>query len=197
MISMNPTVNKRFTIKRKKKYTKSELDRCEITIKFTNSRGEHEAEHKTMEIQTYIHAFINRKLHNCYILFLSHLWSCVLKLMSVLHKVICAGIEFQRDAPAKEKLVLNRSVLGLSSIIERDEARLLWQIKRSLRYWGVRFRKALKTITTTLSLSLSLSLSFSLSVSAPLALSLCACATTTRRSFPLCHFVYLSSFTVL
>ena len=38
-----------------------------------NSRGEHETEHKTVEIQTYIHAFIIRKLHNYYILFLSHL----------------------------------------------------------------------------------------------------------------------------
>ena len=121
MISMNPTVNKRFTIKRKKKYTKSEIDRCEITIKFTNSRGEHEAEHKTVEIQTYIHAFINRKLHNYYILFLSHLWSCVLKLMSILHEVMSVGIEFQRDAPAKEKLVLNRSNLDLGSIREREK----------------------------------------------------------------------------
>ena len=36
-----------------------------------------------------------------------------MKLMSVLHEVICAGIEFQRDAPAKEKLFLNMSILGL------------------------------------------------------------------------------------
>ncbi len=79
----------------------------------------------SMEIQTCIHAFINRKLHNYYILFLSHLRSCVLKLMSVLLEVICVGIEFQRDAPAKEKLVLNRSILGLGSIIDRDGARLL------------------------------------------------------------------------
>ena len=79
-----------------------------------------------MEIQTYIHAFIIRKLHIYYILFLSHLRSCVLKLMSVLHEVICVGIEFQRDAPAKEKLVLNRSILALGSIIDRDGARLLW-----------------------------------------------------------------------
>ena len=43
--------------------------------------------------------------------------------MSVLHEVIRAGIE--RDAPAKEKLVLNRSILGLGSIIDREEARLL------------------------------------------------------------------------
>ena len=92
-----------------------------------------------METQTYIHAFINRKLHDYYILFLSHLWSCVLKLMSVLHEVICAGIEFQRDEPAKQKLVLNMSILGLGSIIDRDWARLLRQIKRFLRYWGARF----------------------------------------------------------
>ena len=78
---------------------------------------------QSMEIQTYIHAFINRKLHNYYILFLSYLRSCVLKLMSVLHKVICVGIEFQRDAPTKEKLVLNRYILGLGSIIDRDGAR--------------------------------------------------------------------------
>ena len=62
-----------------------------------NSREKHETEHKTMEIQTYLHAFIIRKLHNYYILFLSHLRSCVLKLMSVLQEVICAGIERQTD----------------------------------------------------------------------------------------------------
>ena len=77
---------------------------------------------QSIEIQTYIHAFVNRKLHNYYILFLSHLRSCVLKLMSVLHEAICVGIELQRDAPAKEKLVLNRSILGLGSITDRDGA---------------------------------------------------------------------------
>ena len=112
-------------------------------------------QHKTMEIQTYIHAFINRKLHDYYILFLSHLRSCVLKLMSVLHEVICVRIEFQWDAPAKEKLILNRSILGLGSIIDRDGARLLWQIKSSLRYWGARLRKALKTSTALFNISFS------------------------------------------
>ena len=87
-------------------------------------RGEYEAEHKTIEIHTYIHAFIVRKLYNYYFLFLSHLWSCVLKLLSALHEVMWAGKEFQRDAPAKEKLVLNRSILGLGSITDRDGARL-------------------------------------------------------------------------
>ena len=48
-----------------------------------------------------------------------------MKLLSALHEVIRAGKEFQRDAPAKEKLVLNRSVLGLGRIIDRDGARLL------------------------------------------------------------------------
>ena len=76
-----------------------------------------------MEIQTYIHAFIIRKLHNYYILLLSHLRSCLLKLMNVLHEVLCVGIEFQIYAPAKEKLVLNRSILGVGSIIDRDGAR--------------------------------------------------------------------------
>ena len=56
-----------------------------------------------------------------------------MKLMSVLREVICVGIEFQGDAPTKEKLVLNRSILGLGSTIDRDGVRLLWQIKRSLR----------------------------------------------------------------
>ena len=48
-----------------------------------------------------------------------------MKLLSAPHEVIRAGIEFKRDAPAKEKLVLNRSLLGLGSIIDREEARLL------------------------------------------------------------------------
>ena len=105
-----------------------------------NGRGKHETEHKTMEIQTYIHAFINRKLHNYYILFLSHLRSCVLKLMSVLHEVICVGIEFQRDAPAKEKLVLNRSILGLGSIIDRDGARKA--LKTSTALFNIGFSRS-------------------------------------------------------
>ena len=32
-----------------------------------NGRGKHETEHKTMEIQTNLQAFINGKLHNYYI----------------------------------------------------------------------------------------------------------------------------------
>ena len=87
---MNPNLSKRFTIKRKR-YRQSQINRCEITIKVMNNRGELEAVHKTMEIQTYIHAFIIKKLHNYYILFLSYLCSCVLKLTSVLHDVICVG----------------------------------------------------------------------------------------------------------
>ena len=107
-----------------------------------NSRGKHETEHKTMEIQTYIHAFINRKLHNYYILFLSHLRSCVLKLMSVLHKVIFVGIEFQRDAPAKLKLVLNRSILGLGSITDRDRARHFVANKKVFDILGCQISKS-------------------------------------------------------
>ena len=42
--------------------------------------------------------------------------------MSALHDVIQAGREFQRDTPAKEKLVLKRSTLGLSSVMDCDEA---------------------------------------------------------------------------
>ena len=90
-----------------------------------NSRGEYEAEHNTTEIPTYMDAVIIMTLHNYYILFLSHLFSCVLKLRCALHEVIRAGIELQRDAPAKEKLVLNKSILDLDSIIDRDGARLL------------------------------------------------------------------------
>ena len=106
--------------KKKKKFTQSQIDRCKIIVKVMNNRGEYETHHKTMEIQAYIHAFIIRKLQICYILVLNNLWSCVLKLISVLHDVLLAGIEFQRDAPAKEKLVLNRSILGLGSIMDRD-----------------------------------------------------------------------------
>ena len=76
-----------------------------------NSRGKHETEHKAVEIQTYIHAFIMRKLHDYYILFLSHLRSCVLKLMSVLHEVLWAGLEFRRNAPEK-KLVFEQVYSG-------------------------------------------------------------------------------------
>ena len=113
-----------------------------MTIRVMNSRGKLETGHKTMEIQTHIHAFINRKLQNYYIFFLSHLRSCVLKLTSVLHEVICVGIEFQRDAPAKEKLILNRSILGLGSIIDRDGARLLWQIKNVFEILGCQISKS-------------------------------------------------------
>ena len=40
--------------------------------------------------------------------------------MSVLHDGVRAGIELQRDALAKEKLVLNRPILGLGSIMDCD-----------------------------------------------------------------------------
>ena len=69
---MNPNINKVHN-KIKKEYTQSQINRCETTITVMNSRVKHETEHKTMEIHTYIHAFINRKLHNYYILLLSHL----------------------------------------------------------------------------------------------------------------------------
>ena len=65
-----------------------------------------------------------------------------MKLTSVLHEVICVGIEFQRDAPAKEKLILNRSILGLGSIIDRDGARLLWQIKNVFEILGCQISKS-------------------------------------------------------
>ena len=104
---------------------------------------------------TYLHAFIPRKSHNYYILFLSNLWSCFLKLMSALHEFIWAGIEFQRDAPAKEKLVLKRSILGLGSVVDCDETRLFRQIKRSFRYWGARYRNALNTRTASFNIRFS------------------------------------------
>ena len=90
-----------------------------------NSRGEYEAEHNTTEIPTYMDAVIIMTLHNYYILFLSHLFSCVLKLRCALHEVIRAEIDLQRDVPAKEKLVLNKSILDLDSMTDRDVARLL------------------------------------------------------------------------
>ena len=138
---MNRNNNKKLH-NQKKKYTQSQIKRCEIAIKVKNSRDKHETEHKTLEIQTYIHAFIIRKLHIYYILFLSHLRSCVLKLMSVLHEVIWVGIEFQRDAPAKEKLVLNRSILGLGSIIDRDGARTVVANKKVFEILGCQISKS-------------------------------------------------------
>ena len=65
-----------------------------------------------------------------------------MKLMSVLHEVICFGIEFQRDAPAKEKLVLNRSILDLDSIVDCDGARMLWQIKKVFEILGCQISKS-------------------------------------------------------
>ena len=47
-------------------------------------------------------------------------------------------MEFQMDAPEKEKLALKRSVLGLGNIIVRKE-RLFEQTKRDARYCGARF----------------------------------------------------------
>ena len=76
--------------------------------------------HGNTDIHTCIH---NQEINNYYILFLSHLRSCVLKLMSVLHEVTWAEIKFQGDAPAKEKLVLNTSLLGLGSIMQYHRSR--------------------------------------------------------------------------
>ena len=45
--------------------------------------------------------------------------------MSVLHDAVWAGIEFQRDVPAAEKLVLNGSILDLGKVTNQDGARLL------------------------------------------------------------------------
>ena len=64
-------------------YKRSLLNRCEVIIKVMSSTGEYEAEHKTMEMHTCMHAFITRKLQICYILFRNHLCCCVLQLMSV------------------------------------------------------------------------------------------------------------------
>ena len=58
----------------------------------------------------------------------------VVKQVRELHVFVCAGIEFQMDAPEKDKLVLNRSVLGFGKIIVRDEERLFEQTKRDVRY---------------------------------------------------------------
>ena len=41
--------------------------------------------------------------------------------MTELQAVISAGMEFQMDAPEKEKLVLKRSVLGFGNIIVREK----------------------------------------------------------------------------
>ena len=63
-----------------------------MTIKVMNSIGKHDTEHKTMKIQTYTHAFIIRKLHNYYILFLSlyfHGFMLCFMLASTVHNLDC------------------------------------------------------------------------------------------------------------
>ena len=45
---------------------------------------------------------------------------------------------FHMDAPENEKLILERSVLGLGRAMSRDAARVLEQVKSCLRYGGAR-----------------------------------------------------------
>ena len=94
---------------------------------------------------------------NYYNILLYQLWSWVSKLRSELHDFIGAGIEFQRDAPENEKLVLKRSILGLGRVMVRDEARVFEQMNIVSRYGGARLLHALNTSTALLNLSLSLS----------------------------------------
>ena len=64
---------------------------------------------------------------------------------------------FHRDAPENEKLVLIRSIIGLGRVMNRDVARVLEQIKISLRYGGARFFYALNTNTALFNISFYLS----------------------------------------
>ena len=137
---MNPNINKvhnsikknKNKINKIKKYTQSQINRCEITIMVMNSRGKHKTEHKTMEIQTYIHAFINKKLHNYYILFLSHLPSCVLKLMSVLQEVICLSLSVSFSVGHGH---VRRDVLSLSLSLSLSSCGTLISFKTQLGKW--------------------------------------------------------------
>ena len=63
----------------------------------------------------------------------------------------------QRDEPENEKLVFKRSVLSLGTVMNRDVARVLEQIKCCLRYTGTIFLYALNTNTALLNISSSLS----------------------------------------
>ena len=85
-----------------------------------------------------------------------HVYCCVVKHVRELHVFVWTGIEFQMDAPWKEKLVLNRSVLGLCKIIVRDEERLSEQTKRDVRFWGARVLHVLNTSTASLNIRFSL-----------------------------------------
>ena len=51
---------------------------------------------------------------------------------------------------------LNKSILGLGRVMNRDVARVLEQIKNCLRYGGARFLHALNTNTALLKISFSL-----------------------------------------
>ena len=48
--------------------------------------------------------------------------------MSVLHDVVRAGIEFERDAHANEKLVLKTLILDLFSVMNSNGARVFFEI---------------------------------------------------------------------
>ena len=62
----------------------------------------------------------------------------VLKLRSDLHDFNGNRIQFQRDAPENEKLVLEKSILGLDRIMVHDEARVFEQMDRVPRCGGAR-----------------------------------------------------------
>ena len=81
------------------------------------------------------------------------------------------------DASEKEKLVLKRSVLGLGSIIVREE-RLFEQKKWDVRYCGARFLHALNTSTALLTISFSLSGSKPRRCILIIVFSLCCCGWT-------------------
>ena len=119
-----------------------------------NSRGKHETEHKAVEIQTYIHAFIMRKLLTYHI------------------SEPFAELRFEADeCTAWSYMCWNRVPKGRTCEGEADFKQVYsgfgqyhrsrWGTtvvankKMSLRYWGARFRKALKTSTALFSISFS------------------------------------------
>ena len=104
-----------------------------------------------------IHAWVIMESQNYYNPLLYQLCSWGLKLRSELHDFIGAGIEFQRDAPENEKLILKRYILGLGRVMVLDETQVFEQMNRVSRYGDERLLHALNTSTALLNLSLSLS----------------------------------------
>ena len=101
-------------------YTGLEYNNMQTQILQTIKENKRKIKNMVEDRHTYyVHALKSyiRKLKVHYILPPNHLWRYLLKQVIELHAFSSAGMEFQMDVPEKEKLVLERSILGLGNII--------------------------------------------------------------------------------